>query len=105
MTRCKKGQLLRLALNYRLLFQLTFTVNAVVTALKVTLIASVPDGALVGSGLTNHKKVVGSVDIGNAPLMLSVAVAFTRFAVLILTVVPLGIPLPLMSASRMGISR
>lgn len=76
-----------------------------VTLLYVTLIATVPDGVLVASGVTKSKKVVGSVDIASEPVRLKDAVAFNRLLLLTVTVVPLGIPLPLMSASRIGISR
>lgn len=69
------------------------------------MIATVPDGVLVASGVTKSKKVVGSVDIASEPVRLKDAVAFNRLLLLTVTVVPLGIPLPLMSASRIGISR
>ncbi len=69
-----------------------------------TLITSVPEGGFVACGFTNSRKVVGSVDAGSAPLKLNSAVAFTKLLVLRVTVVPFGIPLPLISASKTGIS-
>ena len=65
---------------------------------------SVPLGVFTASGFTNTKNTVGLTDssLASGVVNVVVAVAFSRSALLTVIVVPLGIALPLQSASNMG---